>query len=117
MVLFQPHRYTRTRDLFDDFSRVLSAADLLLVLDVYSAGEKPIQGADSRSLCRNIRQQGKVDPIFVASHADLPGVLANILQDGDILLTQGAGDIGRIARKLAEVEMDLQRLEFDNERK
>lgn len=101
VMAYQPHRFTRTRDLFEDFAHILSEVDQLLLLDVYSAGEAPIAGADGRSLCRNIRNRGRIDPIFVERSAALPGALQNVLQDGDILLTQGAGDIGTIAPKLA----------------
>ena len=101
IMIFQPHRYTRTRDLFDDFSYVLSEADVLLLLDVYSANEKPIASTDSKSLCANIRQRGKVDPIFVEDKIKLPSILENILKANDILLMQGAGDIGSIAAQLA----------------
>ncbi len=100
VMAYQPHRYTRTRDLFEDFAQVLSEVDVLLLLDVYSAGEAAIAGADGRSLCRNIRQRGKVDPIFVEHSAHLPVALQTVLQDGDIVLTQGAGDIGSVANKL-----------------
>lgn len=105
VMAFQPHRYTRTRDLFEDFAQVLSEVDVLLLLDIYSAGEAPIAGADGRSLCRNIRQRGKVDPIFVENKDELPAALQNVLQNGDVLLTQGAGDIGGIAAKLAASEL------------
>src|SRR6185312_4286773 len=100
VVVYQPHRYTRTRDLFEDFARVLSEVDILLLLEVYSAGETPIAGADGRSLCRNIRQRGQVDPIFVENKQDLPAALAAVVQEGDIVLLQGAGDIGAIAPRL-----------------
>ncbi len=100
VVLFQPHRYSRTRDLFEDFSEVLSEPDALLVLEVYAAGEEPVPGADSRTLCRAIRARGKVDPVFVGDPADLAETLAGVLQDGDVLLTMGAGDIGGIAQRL-----------------
>lgn len=100
VVLFQPHRYSRTRDLFEDFTEVLSEADALLVLEVYAAGEEPVPGADSRTLCRAIRARGKVDPIFVGDPADLAETLGGVLQDGDVLLTMGAGDIGGIAQRL-----------------
>ncbi|MCG6312562.1 UDP-N-acetylmuramate--L-alanine ligase, partial [Vibrio vulnificus] len=86
VMIFQPHRYTRTRDLYDDFANVLEQVDVLLMLDVYSAGEKPIAGADGRSLCRTIRSRGKLDPIFVPDSKTLPSVLANVLQDGDLVL-------------------------------
>lgn len=101
VMLYQPHRYSRTRDLYEDFVRVLSEVDTLLMMDVYSAGEAPVPGADSRALCRSIRQRGQVDPIHVEDVAELESVLANILQEGDLLLTQGAGDIGGVAAKLA----------------
>lgn len=94
---FQPHRYTRTRDLFDDFAQVLSEADILVLMDVYPAGESPITGADGRSLSRAIRVRGKVDPIFVEQATDLPDALPDILRDGDILLLMGAGNIGAVA--------------------
>lgn len=109
VMIFQPHRYTRTRDLYDDFAHVLEQVDVLLMLDVYSAGEKPIAGADGRSLCRTIRRRGKIDPIFIPDSAALPAVLANILQDGDLVLTQGAGDIGKIAKQLVALKLILSR--------
>ncbi|NNM60209.1 MAG: UDP-N-acetylmuramate--L-alanine ligase [Legionellales bacterium] len=107
VMAYQPHRYTRTHDLFDDFARVLSEVDVLLMLDVYPAGETPIPGADSRNLCRTIRQRGKVDPIYVGKSDELASVLKTVLQDGDLLLTQGAGDIGSMAAKLAEQKLDI----------
>lgn len=100
VVVFQPHRYSRTRDLFEDFTEVLSEADALLVLEVYAAGEEAVPGADSRTLCRAIRARGKVDPVFVGDPADLAETLGGVLQDGDVLLTMGAGDIGGIAQRL-----------------
>lgn len=107
VMIYQPHRYTRTRDLYEDFTQVLSEPDALLLMDVYSAGEAPIAGADSRSLCRSIRARGKLDPIFIENKTELPDVLANVLRNGDLLLTQGAGDIGGIAKQLAAVKLDL----------
>lgn len=101
VMLFQPHRYSRTRDCFEDFVHVLSSVDALLLLDVYSAGEKPIAGADSRSLSRSIRTRGTVDPVFVESAEELGGLLKNVLRPGDVLLTQGAGNVGAIAQELA----------------
>ena len=101
VMVYQPHRYTRTRDLFEDFVDVLSTVDQLVLLDVYSAGEKPIQGADGRTLSRSIRNRGAVDPIFVSGVEDVPGVLPNVLQPGDIVITQGAGNVGGLARDLA----------------
>ncbi|MFZ0488093.1 MAG: UDP-N-acetylmuramate--L-alanine ligase [Arenicellales bacterium] len=100
VVVFQPHRYTRTRDLLDDFSTVLAGQDPLVLTEVYSAGESPIAGADGRALCRSIRQRGKTDPVFVESLTDLPDVLRGIVHDGDVILTLGAGDIGRKAGEL-----------------
>ncbi len=102
VVAFQPHRYTRTRDLLDDFAQVLSSTDALLVLEVYPAGEKPISGADGRSLCRAIRSRGQVEPVFVEKLEQLAPVLREILRDGDILLTLGAGSIGAATARLPE---------------
>jgi len=102
VVAFQPHRYTRTHDLFDDFVQVLSGVDALILGEVYPAGETPISGADGRALCRGIRARGHADPVFVENIADLPVVLKDILQDGDVLLTMGAGDIGAVAARLAD---------------
>jgi UDP-N-acetylmuramate--alanine ligase len=102
VLVFQPHRYTRTRDLLDDFAGVLADADVLLLLEVYAAGEPPIPGADGRALSRAIRQRGRVEPIFVAKHEDLETTLSEVLHEGDVLLTQGAGDIGHLAARLAE---------------
>ena len=111
VMIFQPHRYTRTRDLYEDFANVLEQVDVLLILDVYSAGEAPIANADSRSLCRTIRTRGKVDPIFVPDIDTLPSVLANVLQDGDLVLTQGAGDIGKVAKKLATLKLNIEHMQ------
>lgn len=93
-VVFQPHRYSRTRDLFEDFSQVLSEVDQLILLDVYPAGEKHIKDADGRALARSIRGRGKVDPVFVEDVESLAEVVETVLQDGDIFLTLGAGSIG-----------------------
>ncbi|MGB1799434.1 MAG: UDP-N-acetylmuramate--L-alanine ligase [Gammaproteobacteria bacterium] len=100
VVVYQPHRYTRLRDLFEDFSYVLSDVDCLVVLDVYSAGEEPIAGADSRSLCRAIRSRGNVEPIFVEDKETIPDVLSSLLEENDVLLTLGAGDIGALSKQL-----------------
>lgn len=105
VMLFQPHRYTRTRDLYDDFVDVLSKVDVLVMLDVYPAGENPIIGADSRSLCRTIRHYGKVDPVYVSDLDKLPHVLSQLLQRGDLLLTQGAGSVSKVASHLAEIKL------------
>ncbi|MCB5161415.1 UDP-N-acetylmuramate--L-alanine ligase [Marinomonas algarum] len=101
VMVYQPHRYTRTRDLYEDFVRVLSQVDVLLLLEVYSAGETPINGADSRSLCGSIRQRGTVDPIYVGSEVELHAILGNVLRQGDLLITQGAGDIGALSKNLS----------------
>ena len=93
-VLFQPHRYTRTRDLFEDFTQVLSDVDRLILLDVYPAGESHIKDADGRALARSIRGRGKVDPVFVEEPDGLDDVIETVLRDGDIFLTLGAGSIG-----------------------
>ncbi|WP_283596991.1 UDP-N-acetylmuramate--L-alanine ligase [Photobacterium phosphoreum] len=107
VMIFQPHRYSRTRDLYDDFANVLEQVDVLVMLDVYSAGETPIAGADSRSLCRTIRSRAKIDPIFVPQAENLPAILANIIKNDDLVLTQGAGDVGKIARQLAELQLNI----------
>ncbi len=99
-VVFQPHRYTRTRDLFEDFAAVLSELDALFILDVYSAGEHPIPGADSRSLCRAIRLRGSVDPIFVEDRNEITQLLSSVVNDDEILLILGAGNVGKIAKEL-----------------
>jgi len=103
VLVFQPHRYTRTRDLMDDFATVLSDVDVLVLLEVYAAGEAPIAGADGRSLARAIRSRGATEPVFVESLDDLPPVLADLLADGDLVLTMGAGDIGAFATSLPEL--------------
>ncbi|HEY5740184.1 MAG TPA: UDP-N-acetylmuramate--L-alanine ligase [Gammaproteobacteria bacterium] len=101
-VLFQPHRYTRTRDLFEDFTRVLSEVDQLILLDVYPAGESYIKDADGRALARSIRGRGKVDPVFVEELERLDEVVGNLLQDGDIFVTLGAGSIGAWAAEFLQ---------------
>ena len=101
VMVYQPHRFTRTRDLYEDFVEVLSSVDALLLLDVYAASEQPIESADSKALCRSIRQRGQIEPVYVGDKDALPAILANIMQDGDIVMTQGAGNIGQIAKLLA----------------
>ena len=107
VMIYQPHRYSRTRDLYEDFVRVLSEPDALLLLDVYPAGEEPVAGADGRSLCRSIRQRGEVEPVFVEDSGEIEKLLANTLRDGDLLLTQGAGDIGGLAARLAAAKLKV----------
>jgi UDP-N-acetylmuramate--alanine ligase len=101
VLAFQPHRYTRTRDLFEDFVRVLSTTDVLVLADVYPAGEAPIVAADGRALARAVRVAGKVEPVFVEDVAELPAALRAVLRDGDVVLTMGAGSIGTTAAQLA----------------
>lgn len=101
VMLYQPHRYSRTRDLYEDFVKVLSDVDALLLMEVYAAGEAPIPGADGRNLCRSIRQRGNIDPIFVETDSEVEPLLATTLRDGDVLFTQGAGDVGGLAARLA----------------
>lgn len=105
VMVYQPHRYTRTRDLYEDFVQVLSKVDVLLLLDVYAAGEAFIPGADSRALARSIRQRGQVDPVFVENIDAVPAVLAQLLAAGDIVITQGAGNIGSLAGLLARCQL------------
>lgn len=102
VMLFQPHRYTRTQDLYDDFVDVLGQVDQLFMLDVYAAGETAIPGADSRALCRGIRQRSALDPVFVEDASRLPELLKKVLRPGDILVTQGAGNVGAIAQQLQQ---------------
>jgi UDP-N-acetylmuramate--alanine ligase len=101
VLAFQPHRYSRTRDLFEDFSRVLSSVDELILTEVYSAGEVPIVAADGRSLARAIRMLGKVEPIFLDSVAEIPDVMRKRVRDRDVVITMGAGSIGGLAPRLA----------------
>ncbi len=101
VVAFQPHRYSRTRDLFDEFAAVLSSVDALVLTEVYPAGETPIAGADAKALARAIRARGRIDPVVVNAAGELASVLPDVLQDGDLLLLMGAGDIGHAAQQLA----------------
>ena len=101
VMVFQPHRYSRTRDLYEDFVEVLSEVDCLFLLDVYAAGETPVLTADSKSLARSIRQRGQIEPIYVSDVDMLPELLAAQLQDNDMVITQGAGSIGTVARDLS----------------
>ena len=101
VLAFQPHRYTRTRDCFEDFVKVLSTADALVLTEVYPAGEAPIVAADGKALSRAIRVQGRVEPVFVEKVADLPAAILAAARDGDVVLTMGAGSIGNVAGQLA----------------
>ena len=104
VMVFQPHRYSRTRDCYDDFVEVLSTLDGLVLLEVYSAGEDEIPGADSRSLARSIRQAGWIDPVLLSDNGQLPSRLAKFLEDGDVLIMQGAGNIGRLSKLLSDAD-------------
>jgi UDP-N-acetylmuramate--alanine ligase len=104
VVVFQPHRFSRTRDLMDDFADVLSQdMDVLILTEVYAAGEEAIAGADGRALARAIRGRGRVEPVFVAELEQIPSVLAGLVEDGDIVITLGAGSIGALAQELSEL--------------
>jgi UDP-N-acetylmuramate--alanine ligase len=100
VLAFQPHRYTRTRDLFEDFVKVLATPDVLLLADVYAAGEAPIVAADGRSLARALRTGGQVEPIFVEAIADMPATILKVVRDGDVVLTMGAGSISGVPHQL-----------------
>ncbi len=101
LLAFQPHRYTRTRDCFEDFTKVLSTVDVLLLTEVYAAGEAPIVAADGRALARAVRVQGKVEPIFIEQVADFTDAIRGAARDGDVVVTMGAGSIGTVAGRLA----------------
>lgn len=105
VMIFQPHRYTRTRDLYEDFVEVLCQVDALLILDVYSAGEDEIAGASSKNICGSIRQRGNVDPIYVPSLEAVPDLIAGLVRPGDIVLTQGAGSVTQLVALLTETEL------------
>ena len=102
MTVFQPHRYSRTRDHFEDFVAVLGECQILVLLEVYAAGEMPVAGATSAALAQAIRDRGWGDPVVVPDHRGLSAVLSELMQDQDILLMQGAGDIGRLSASLAD---------------
>ena len=103
VLAFQPHRYTRTRDCFEDFVSVLSGADGLLLTEVYAAGEQPIVAADGRALARALRVSGKVEPVFIEDVAQMPQAIADYVQNGDVVITMGAGSVGGVAAKVLEV--------------
>jgi UDP-N-acetylmuramate--alanine ligase len=111
VMVFQPHRYSRTRDLYEDFVQVLSQVDVLLVLDVYSAGEEPIAGAGSKNLCGSIRQRGGIDPIYVEQIEDVPNLLADLVCGGDFVLTQGAGSVSKLVAMLADSKLQKEAAE------
>jgi UDP-N-acetylmuramate--alanine ligase len=111
VMVFQPHRYSRTRDLYEDFVQVLSQVDVLLVLDVYSAGEEPIAGAGSKNLCGSIRQRGGIDPIYVEQIEDVPNLLADLVCGDDLVLTQGAGSVSKLVAMLAASKLQKEAAE------
>ncbi len=102
VAVFQPHRYSRTRDLFDDFAQVLSVADAVVLTEIYAAGEAPIDGIDSRALCQSIRARGRVEPVLIADVERIPEELPAMLQPGDLVLLLGAGNIGQLAQTIRE---------------
>lgn len=104
VLAFQPHRFTRTRDCFEDFVKVLSTVDALLLSEVYAAGEAPVVAADGRSLARALRVAGKVEPVFIEDVADMPQAMLDLAQDGDVVITMGAGSIGAVPGKLCNSE-------------
>jgi UDP-N-acetylmuramate--alanine ligase len=104
VLAFQPHRYTRTRDLFEDFVKVLSTADALVLAEVYPAGEAPIVAADGRSLARAVRVAGQVEPVFVEDIAEMAGAIRRVARDGDVVVTMGAGSIGGVPAQVAARE-------------
>ncbi|MCX2972204.1 UDP-N-acetylmuramate--L-alanine ligase [Halieaceae bacterium IMCC8485] len=106
VMVYQPHRYSRTRDLYDDFVSVLSRCDVLILLEVFAAGEEVVPGADSRSLARSIRQRGQLEPIFVENIEDVPQILCSVVEQGDVVVTQGAGNIGALSKELAAMSFE-----------
>jgi UDP-N-acetylmuramate--alanine ligase len=111
VLAFQPHRYTRTRDCFEDFVRVLSSADALLLAEVYAAGEAPIVAADGRALARALRVAGKVEPVFVEHIADMAQAILDVARDGDVVVTMGAGSIGAVPGQLQALQAGAPRNE------
>jgi UDP-N-acetylmuramate--alanine ligase len=117
VLAFQPHRYTRTRDLLDDFARVLASVDALIVTEVYAAGEAPIAGADGKAICRAIRSHGRVEPLLLEKIEDLPRALIQIARDGDVIVTMGAGSIGAAAADLPAALASIQPTPFVERRR
>ena len=106
VLAFQPHRFTRTRDLFEDFVAVLGTADAVLLTEVYAAGEAPIVAADGRSLARALRVAGRTEPLFVDDVQALPQAVLDFARDGDVVLCMGAGSIGQVAAQIASRQRD-----------
>jgi UDP-N-acetylmuramate--alanine ligase len=103
VLAFQPHRYTRTRDCFEDFVKVMGSADAVLLAEVYAAGEAPIVAADGRALARALRVAGKLEPVFVDDIAAMPQAVVDNVRDGDVVITMGAGSIGAVAAQVADL--------------
>jgi UDP-N-acetylmuramate--alanine ligase len=103
VLAFQPHRYSRTRDCFEDFVKVIGRADVVLLTEVYAAGESPIVAADGRALMRALRMAGQVEPLFVEAVEDLPRAIVDNARDGDVVLCMGAGSIGQVAARVMEI--------------
>jgi UDP-N-acetylmuramate--alanine ligase len=101
LMVYQPHRYTRTRDLYDEFVKVLSQVDVLVLLEVYAAGEAPIAGADSKALCQGLRQRGDVIPVFAADPEEAGAILPSLAATGDVVIVQGAGNVSQISKLLS----------------
>jgi UDP-N-acetylmuramate--alanine ligase len=106
VMIYQPHRFTRTRDLYEDFVRVLSRCDVLILLDVYAAGEVEIPGADSKALARSMRSRGPVEPSYAGSIEEVPQILTDLLNDQDVVITQGAGNITSLAHSLTQMKSE-----------
>ena len=105
VMIFQPHRYSRTRDLYEDFVHVLSQVDVLILLDVYSAGEDPVAGASSENLSDSIRQKSKIDPIHVKTIQEIPFIIADLVKGNDLVLTQGAGSVSKLVAMLVNSQL------------
>jgi UDP-N-acetylmuramate--alanine ligase len=103
VLAFQPHRYTRTRDCFEDFVRVMGTADALLLSEVYPAGEAPIVAADGRALARALRVAGRLDPVFIDDIGRMPRAIADFVRDGDVVIAMGAGSIGGVPQKVCDM--------------
>jgi UDP-N-acetylmuramate--alanine ligase len=110
VLAFQPHRYSRTRDCFEDFVKVIGSADAVLLTEVYAAGEAPVVAADGRSLARALRVAGRVEPLFVDAVADLPQSIADNAKDGDVVMCMGAGSIGAVPGKVVDLLQNNERL-------
>ena len=108
VVVFQPHRFSRTHDLFDEFSQVLATADAVVLTDIYAAGEEPIDGIDSGALCQSIRARGRVNPVLMSNVLDIPRQLPAMLEEGDLVLLMGAGNIGAVAQAIREKGFTLE---------